>query len=72
MSLHVLNRVRRWRDRNRKLYARILGWQLTILALTSAIGFILLAVAQRAQLDREYETRALAIARTAAAEPQIR
>jgi two-component system CitB family sensor kinase len=72
MSLHVLNRVRRWRDRNRKLYARILGWQLTILALTSVIGFILLAIAQRAQLDREYESRALAIARTAAAEPQIR
>ncbi|MDH6108575.1 two-component system CitB family sensor kinase [Kitasatospora sp. MAP12-15] len=55
----------------RKLSARILVSQLVILAITSAIGFVLLAYAQRAQLDREYEQRALAIARTAAADPQI-
>ncbi|WP_255921895.1 ATP-binding protein [Streptomyces humicola] len=69
--MRALNRVRGWRGRNRKLYARILVWQLAILALTSAIGFVLLAIAQRAQLDREYENQALAIARTTAAEPQI-
>jgi serine phosphatase RsbU (regulator of sigma subunit)/PAS domain-containing protein/anti-sigma regulatory factor (Ser/Thr protein kinase) len=39
---------------------------------TSAIGFGLLALAQRAQLDRDYEQRAASIARTAAADPPIR
>lgn len=58
--------------RGRKLYARILAAQLAILALTSAIGFVLLAVAQRGRLDREYERRALAIASTTATDPQIR
>ncbi|MDF3290098.1 sensor histidine kinase [Streptomyces silvisoli] len=63
---------RRWGRRNRKLSSRILLSQLAILGLTSTIGFLLFAVAQRAQLDREYERRALAIASTTAAEPQIR
>ncbi|AEW96970.1 MULTISPECIES: sensor histidine kinase [Streptomycetaceae] len=57
---------------NRKLSGRILAGQLAILGLTSAIGFVLFAVAQRGQLDREYERQALAIATTTAAEPQIR
>ncbi|MEV7691407.1 sensor histidine kinase [Streptomyces bungoensis] len=46
--------------------------QLAILALTGVIGFVLFAFAQRAQLDRAYEQRALAIAQTAAADPQIK
>ncbi|WP_063772124.1 ATP-binding protein [Kitasatospora mediocidica] len=58
--------------RGRKLSARILVSQLVILAITSAIGFVLLAYAQRAELDREYEQRALAIANTTAVDPEIR
>ncbi|MEU6171784.1 sensor histidine kinase [Streptantibioticus parmotrematis] len=58
--------------RNRKLSARILAAQLAILGLTGAVGFVLLALAQRAQLDRQYENEALAIAWSTAAEPQIR
>ncbi|GGU60782.1 histidine kinase [Streptomyces albospinus] len=57
--------------RRRKLSTRILVGQLVILGVTSAIGFVLLAFAQRAQLDRQYEHRALSIAHTTAAEPQI-
>jgi two-component system CitB family sensor kinase len=56
----------------RKLSTRILVSQLVILAITSAIGFVLLAYAQRDELDREYEHRALAIADTTATDPQIR
>jgi two-component system CitB family sensor kinase len=54
-----------------RLSARILANQLVILALTGAIGFVLFAFAQRAEIDRAYEQRALAIAQTTAAEPQI-
>jgi two-component system CitB family sensor kinase len=66
--------IRTWiaRGGRGKLSARILANQLLILALTGAIGFVLLAFAQRGELDRSYEQRALAIARTTAAEPQIR
>ncbi|KQV94400.1 histidine kinase [Streptomyces sp. Root369] len=55
-----------------RLSARILTSQLVILTLTGAIGFVLLAFAQRAEIDRAYEQRALDIAQTTAAEPQIR
>ncbi|MEU2779225.1 histidine kinase, partial [Streptomyces sp. NPDC007162] len=55
-----------------RLSARILANHLIILALTGLIGFVLFAFAQRGELDRAYEQRALAIARTTAAEPQIR
>ncbi|MER5548473.1 sensor histidine kinase [Streptomyces sp. NPDC002589] len=54
-----------------RLSARVLASQLFILALTGAIGFVLFAFAQRDELDRAYEQRALAIAQTTAAEPQI-
>ena len=60
------------RGRRHKLSARILVALLSILAVTSAIGFGLLALAQRAQLDRDYEQRAASIARTAASDPPIR
>ncbi|MGW2938070.1 ATP-binding protein [Streptomyces sp. NPDC001156] len=56
---------------NRRLSTRILANQLAILALTGLIGFVLFAFAQRAELDRSYEQRALAIAQTTAADPQI-
>lgn len=65
------SRIRVRRAGKRRLSARILVSQLLILAVTGAIGFVLLAFAQRAQLDRAYEQRALAIAQTTAAEPQI-
>ncbi|MFI6804323.1 ATP-binding protein [Streptomyces luteogriseus] len=65
-------RLRIGRGRNGRLSARILASQLAILALTGAIGFVLFAFAQRAEIDRAYEQRALDIAQTTAAEPQIR
>ncbi|WP_063770862.1 sensor histidine kinase [Streptacidiphilus neutrinimicus] len=55
----------------RKLSGRILVNQLVILAVTSVIGFVLLAFAQRSQIDHVNEQRALAIAQIAAADPQI-
>ncbi|MFJ8361085.1 ATP-binding protein [Streptomyces sp. NPDC093984] len=66
--------IRTWiaRGGRGKLSARILANQLFILGLTGVIGFVLFAFAQRGELDRSYEQRALAIARTTAAEPQIR
>ncbi|MDO0930406.1 sensor histidine kinase [Streptomyces sp. DG2A-72] len=64
-------RIRIGRGGNGRLSARILANQLFILALTGVIGFVLFALAQRAELDRAYEERALAIAQTTAAEPQI-
>jgi two-component system CitB family sensor kinase len=64
-------RVRIGRGGKRRLSARILASQLAILALTGAIGFVLFAFAQRAEIDRAYEQRALDIAQTTAAEPQI-
>ncbi|MFE4256644.1 ATP-binding protein [Streptomyces sp. NPDC056910] len=64
-------RIRIGRGGKGRLSARILANQLVILALTGAIGFVLFAFAQRAEIDRSYEQRALAIAQTTAAEPQI-
>lgn len=60
------------RGLGRRLSTRILASQVAILAVTSVIGFILFAWAQRAELDKEYEQRALSIAEAAAWDPQIR
>ncbi|MFF8312090.1 ATP-binding protein [Streptomyces lydicus] len=65
-------RFRAGRGGKRRLSTRILANQLVILALTGLIGFVLFAFAQRAELDRSYEQRAVAIAQTTAAEPQIK
>ncbi|GAA3773345.1 sensor histidine kinase [Streptomyces coacervatus] len=65
-------RIRIGRGRKGRLSARILANQLVILTLTGAIGFVLFAFAQRAEIDRAYEGRALDIAQTTAADPQIR
>jgi two-component system, CitB family, sensor kinase len=65
-------RMRIGRGGRGRLSARILANQLVILALTGVIGFVLFAFAQRSALDRTYEARALAIAQTTAADPQIR
>ncbi|WP_305793667.1 sensor histidine kinase [Streptomyces sp. TP-A0356] len=64
-------RIRTRRSGRRRLSTRILANQLFILTLTGVIGFVLFAFAQRAALDHAYEQRALAIAQTTAAEPQI-
>ncbi|WP_329438159.1 sensor histidine kinase [Streptomyces canus] len=64
-------RIRIGRGGNGRLSARILANQLAILALTGVIGFVLFAFAQRGEIDRAYEQRALDIAQTTAAEPQI-
>ncbi|MET8807169.1 sensor histidine kinase [Streptomyces sp. NPDC004546] len=65
-------RIRIGRGGRGRLSARILVSQLVILALTGAIGFLLFAFAQRSALDRTYEERAVALAQTTAADPQIR
>jgi two-component system CitB family sensor kinase len=65
-------RIRIGRGGKGRLSARILANQLAILALTGAIGFVLFVFAQRAEIDRAYEQRALDIAQTTAADPQIR
>jgi two-component system CitB family sensor kinase len=65
-------RIRIGRSGKGRLSARILANQLVILTLTGAIGFVLFAFAQRSEIDRAYEQRALDIAQTTAAEPQIR
>ncbi|MEV3906600.1 sensor histidine kinase [Streptomyces canus] len=65
-------RIRIGRGGNGRLSARILASQLAILALTGVIGFVLFAFAQRGEIDRAYEQRALDIAQTTAAEPQIK
>ncbi len=70
--MRTLSRLAGRRGRNRRLSARILTSQLAILALTGIVGFVLLAFSQRAQLDRQYQREAVAIASTTAAEPQIR
>ncbi|MFJ9097883.1 ATP-binding protein [Streptomyces sp. NPDC102405] len=64
-------RIRIGRGGNGRLSARILASQLAILALTGVIGFVLFAFAQRSEIDRAYEQRALDIAQTTAAEPQV-
>jgi serine phosphatase RsbU (regulator of sigma subunit)/PAS domain-containing protein/anti-sigma regulatory factor (Ser/Thr protein kinase) len=65
-------RGRRPGGRGRKLSQRILLALLLILAVTSTIGFALFAFTQRARLDVLYEQRAVAIARIAAGNAQIR
>ncbi|MEH0423057.1 sensor histidine kinase [Streptomyces sp. B21-083] len=65
-------RIRIGRGGKGRLSARILANMLVILTLTGAIGFVLFAFAQRAEIDRAYEQRALDIAQTTAADPQIR
>lgn len=58
--------------RSHRLSSRILSLQLAILLVTSLIGFVLVGWAQRNQIDGQNEQRALDIAATVAAEPEIR
>lgn len=58
--------------RRRRLYAQILTGQLTVLAVTGVVGFVLYARHARDDLDRQFERRALVVAEAAAADPGIR
>jgi two-component system, CitB family, sensor kinase len=58
--------------RRRQLSTRILASVVAILLATTAVGFALATLSQRAQLDQQYQRRALAIAQTFAAMPSIR
>jgi two-component system, CitB family, sensor kinase len=58
--------------RTSKLSTRILVSQLTILIITMGVGFVLYVQQVRATLDRQYEQRALTIAQSVAAIPEIR
>jgi len=68
----VLRRRAPGARRTHRLSSRILALQLAILLVTSVTGFVLFAFAQRSQLDTQNEQRALDIAATVAAEPEIR
>ena len=57
--------------RRRQLATGILINQLVILTLSVVIGFGLFAYSQRGVLDREYEQRAVLIAQTTAASPEV-
>ncbi len=58
--------------RGRKLASQIFVAQLVILAVTMAVGFVMLARAESGYLDASYQSRAAAIAETVAGVPAIR
>jgi two-component system, CitB family, sensor kinase len=58
--------------RRRQLSTRILASVVAILLASSVVGFVLVTLSQRAELERDYQKRALAIAQTFAATPSIR
>jgi two-component system CitB family sensor kinase len=58
--------------RTSKLSTRILVSQLTILIITMGVGFLLYVLQVRDTLDRQYEQRALTVAQSVAAIPEIR
>jgi two-component system CitB family sensor kinase len=57
--------------RRRRLSTQIFAFQALILLLTIVVGGVLAFRASRARLDHEYERRALAVAQSVAADPQI-
>jgi two-component system, CitB family, sensor kinase len=58
--------------RRRQLSTRILASVVGILLASTLVGFVLVTLRQRSELEREYQQRALAIAKTFAAMPSIR
>jgi len=62
----------RWSRRRRTLSARLLAGNIGVLLLAGLVGFVLWARAARAELDDQYEQRALAISEAMASVPQIR
>ncbi|MGH8961555.1 MAG: ATP-binding protein [Jatrophihabitantaceae bacterium] len=61
----------RWLRRGRRLSAQLLAGQVVVLVLAGAVGFALLARTVQAQLNSQYEQRALAIASATAAMPEV-
>jgi two-component system CitB family sensor kinase len=55
----------------RKLSSQLFAAQLAILVVTVLVGFVLFVHEQRAQLDRQYEQRSVAIAQAVADNPDI-
>src|SRR4051794_12182506 len=55
----------------RRLSTQILRFQVLILVGTLLVGLLLAVYAARSRIDREYEQRALGVARTVAATPEI-
>ena len=58
--------------RTRPLSTRILASVVAILLASTLVGFVLVTLSQRTELERHYQQRALAIAQTFAAAPSIR
>jgi two-component system, CitB family, sensor kinase len=56
----------------RQLSTRILASVVAILLASTLVGFVLVTLSQRAELEHDYQQRALAIARTFATMPSIR
>jgi two-component system CitB family sensor kinase len=59
------------RFRHRRLSTRIFAFQALILALTLLLGCLLALYAWRSRLDHDYERRALGVAQSVAANPEI-
>lgn len=59
------------RRRRRRLSGQILAFQLLILVGTLALGFVLAIVGTQSRVDEQYEARALLVARSVAATPEI-
>ncbi len=61
----------RWIRRRRRLSAQLLAGQIVVLVVAGSVGFGLWARTVHSQLNRQYEQRALAIASTTAAMPEV-
>jgi two-component system CitB family sensor kinase len=59
------------RRRSRRLSGQILVFQLLILVGTLGLGFVLALAGTQSRLDEQYEARALLVARSVAATPEI-
>ncbi len=58
--------------RTRQLSTRILASVVAILLASTLVGFVLVTLSQRAEFERDYQQRALAVAQAFAASPSIR
>ncbi len=58
--------------RKRQLSTRIVASVVAILAASTLVGFALVTLSQRSELEHDYQQRALAVAQTFAATPSIR
>ena len=71
-SVHTVAVGGPWWSRGRRtLSAQLLVGQVGVLLVASLVGFVLYASAARAELDRQYQQRALAIAEAVASMPQV-